>query len=440
MRCVIGLMVFAAALLAEDTGPSLVKDVLPIFHENCSGCHATTVTMGSLDLGTYEGIMRGGNNGRIVVPGRSEESRLFLMASGKMKPIMPMDGKLLAAGDLETIRKWIDAGAKAPAKDEAVVVKASAKIPSIAPRVAVKAFIYSLALRQDGAMAVGGYREVRLMDRNGKVMEKLGGHVDAVRAVAFSGDGKLLATGGGVPTQKGEIKSWDVATGRVVVAFEGHVDAIYAIAFSPNGKLLATASYDKLIQLWDVATGKPVKTLKDHIDAVYALLFTPDGQRLISGAGDRTIKVWDVASGTRIFTMSEPTDGINAIAIDPQGKRIAAAGQDKSIRIWTLGEKAATLTHTVIAHEDAILRIGWSPDGKRIASTSADKVVKVFVAEDLKELASYPGQSDWVNGLAFSADSTRLVAARFDGSVQVYWSSGGGYVCKDEGGREQLCH
>ena len=132
------------------------------------------------------------------------------------------------------------------------------------------------------------------------------------------------------------------------------------------------------------------------------------------------MKVWDVVTGVRIYTMGDPADGINSIALDPKGRRVVAVGQDKSIRIWTLGEKAATLVTGVIAHEDGILRVAWSPDGKRIASASADKVVKVFFADDLKETASYPGQSDWVNGLAFSADSARVVAARFDGSVQFY--------------------
>ena len=421
MRTLIRMLIFLApAAFAADAVPSLVKDVLPIFSANCSGCHATSVTMGSLDLGTYEGIMKGGNNGHIVTPGSSSQSRLYLMAAGKMKPVMPMDGKLLAAGDLETIRKWIDSGAKGPDKGEAVGVKASPKIPNIAPLVPVKPFIYSLAWRADGVIAAGGYRETRLMDSQGKVTAKLGGHIDAVRAVAFSPDGKLLAAGGGEPAQKGEVKIWNVASGNEVITFNGHSDAVYAIAFSPDGKVLATSSYDKMIQLWDVATGKPLKTLKDHIDAVYSLVFTPDGKRLISAAADRTVKVWDIATGVRLFTMSEPTDGINSIALDPQGKQLVAVGQDKSIRIWTLGDKAATLTNTVIAHEDAILRVAWSPDGKRIASTSADKVVKVFLVDGLQETASYAGQSDWVNGLAFSADSARLVAARFDGTVQFY--------------------
>ncbi len=422
MRRIFSISILSAAILfAAETVPSFTQDVAPILRENCNGCHSKSVSMGSLDLGTFEGVMKGGKNGPSIVSGKSAESRLYLMTTGKLQPAMPMGGKTLAAGDLETIRKWIDAGATAPGLGEAVAAKSSNAIPNIAPKVAVKPAVYALAWRGDGQMlAIGGYKEIRLLDAQGKVTGKLAGFQEAVRAVAFSKDGKLLIGAGGLPAQKGELKIWDVASGKEIATAFGHADAIYAAAFSPDGKWIATASYDKLIKIWDTAGAKEVKTLKDHIDTIYSLVFTPDGSRLISGAADRTVKVWDIATGTRLFTMSEPTDGINSVAIDPQGKMIAAAGQDKSIRLWSLSDRAGTLVNSLIAHEDAILRIAWSHDGKYLLSTSADKVVKLFLAEGLKEIASYPGQSDWVNGLAFSSDDARFVAARFDGSIQFY--------------------
>ena len=84
------------------------------------------------------------------------------------------------------------------------------------------------------------------------------------------------------PRAGGEVKIWDVEKRAEVRTINGHTDCIYAVAFSPDGKSIATSSYDKLIKLWDVATGKEIRTLKDHIDAVYALAFTPDGKRLVS--------------------------------------------------------------------------------------------------------------------------------------------------------------
>ena len=134
-----------------------------------------------------------------------------------------------------------------------------------------------MAWRPDGsAIALGGYREARLVDAaSRKPIATLAGHAEAVRAVAFSRDGKWLAAAGGLPARAGEVKLWDVASKTLSQTFTGHADCIYAVAFSPDGTMLATASYDKLIKLWDMATAKEIRTLRDHIDAVYALAFTP---------------------------------------------------------------------------------------------------------------------------------------------------------------------
>ena len=394
------------------------KDIAPIFAENCIGCHASNVKMGGLDLDTMEGIKAGGKHGPALVAGNSAESRLYLMVVGKMKPAMPLSGKPLATGEIETIRKWIDSGAKA---GEPIQVSKLNVTPEIKPKVVVKAQIGSLAYRRDGKLlALGTYKEVRLVDSSGKIVGALPGHAEQVRAVAFSPDGGLLAAAGGRPARKGEVKIWDVEKRAVLRTIEGHSDCIYGVAFSPDGKMLATASYDKLIKLWDVATGKEIRTLKDHIDAIYDLAFTPDGTRLLSAAADRTVKVWDSATGERLYTLGEPLDGLNTLAIHPSGKMVAAGGLDKTIRIWSLGEKSGKLVNSLIAHEDAILRLAYSPDGKLLVSTAADKTIKIFKADDLTEVAVIPEQPDWVMGLQFSPDSQSFAAGRFDGSLKIY--------------------
>lgn len=276
---------------------------------------------------------------------------------------------------------------------------------------------YDLAWSPDAkTIAVAGFKEVRLVDAASK--EQIGalkGAADAVRAVAFSKDGSRLAAAGGLPARSGEVQIWDIASRKMVQTIKGHSDCIYAVAFSPDGKTIATSSYDKLIKLWDLGSAKEIRTLKDHIDAVYALAFTPDGRRVVSGGADRTVKIWNIATGERLYTLSEAQDGINAVAIDPSGRYVAAAGLDKTIRIWSLGEKGGKLENSLIAHEDAILRLSWSADGKHLASSSADRSVAVYAVPDLTQVHSYP-EPDWVYGLQFSPDSTKLAVAAFKGT------------------------
>jgi len=396
------------------------------------GCHAASIKMGSLNLQDYDGMSEGGTNGAIVVPGKSGESRLYILITGKAMPAMPMDGSKLSAEQIETIRTWIDSGAPGPIStaDENVIYQPSPTVrtvtsPSrelltIAPIVPVKPQIFDLAYSPDGKLlALAGYREVRLIDAATKQpLATLTGHAGTVRSLAFSRDGRMLAAAGGLPARSGEVKIWDVEQRKLLHTIQGHADCIYGVAFSPDGKTIATASYDKLVKLWDLATQKEIRTYKDHIDAVYAVAFTPDGKRLVSGAADRTVKIWDVATGERLYTLSEPQDGINTIAIDPTGHFVAAGGLDKNIRIWSLGEKDGTLLHSLIAHEDAILRLAWSPDGKELLSSSADKTVKLFRAGDLTELQSFL-EPDWVYGLQFAPNGKTFAAGRFDGSLSI---------------------
>src|SRR5580693_1167760 len=154
------MVIFAASVLAraQDT-PSFAKDVAPIFAANCAGCHAANVTMGTLDLDTFTGLQKGGHSGPVIVPGKSSESLLYLRITGQVTPAMPLNGKKLADGEIEIIRKWIDAGAQPPAPGE-VVAKAVPAIPDIKPRVAVKPLITALAYQPDGKLlALGTFKD-----------------------------------------------------------------------------------------------------------------------------------------------------------------------------------------------------------------------------------------------------------------------------------------
>lgn len=300
-----------------------------------------------------------------------------------------------------------------------------ATLPDIKPRAPAKPPVFSLAWHPQGTLlALGGFKQVRLADpRTGRAEGLLEGHAEAVRAVAFSRDGKWLAAGGGVPGRKGEIKIWDLASRAVTQTISGHSDCIYSVAISPDGKTLATSSYDKVIKLWDAPAAKEIRELRDHIDSIYALEFTPGGRRLVSGAADRAVKVWNPATGERLYTMSEPLDGINTVAVSPDGRFVAAGGLDKSIRIWELGETSAALVHSLMAHEDAILKLAWSPDGGTLISSAADRTIKVLRASDLKELRALAAQPDWAYGVGFSPDGKFVAVGRMDGSLSLYDSA-----------------
>jgi WD40 repeat protein len=378
--------------------------------------------MGGLVMDKFDLLMKGGAHGPVIVPGKSGESRLILMLEGKVQPRMPFGGEPLAAEDITTIKAWIDAGATGPTGAGAEATLAPLAIPDIKPQVPVVSPIASLKFSPDGKLlAVGAYREVRLIDAvDEKLLATLSGHADYVRSIAFSPDGKMLAAGGGPPQRGGEIKIWDLQSHQLLKTMQGHKDCIYSVAWSPDGNLIASGSYDKMVKLWEVASGKEVRNLQDHIDAVFAVAFSPDGKRLASASQDRTVKIWDVASGKRLYTLGDASDGLTSVAYSPAGDRIAAAGYDKTIYVWRLGDNDGSLVQSLIADEDSILALVWTPDGKTIVTSSSDGSIRFREASTLNPLRVIDRQPDWVQALSISPDGTRLAAGRYNGSLTVY--------------------
>lgn len=414
--------VFAIQQVRAASPPNFATDVAPILQKNCLACHSSASKMGGLVMEKFDLLMKGGKHGPAIVPGKSGESRLVLMLEGKVQPRMPFGGGPLPDADIATIKAWIDAGSPAPSGAEAETALAPIKIPDIKPEVPVVSPIAALKFSPDGKLlAVGAYREVRLIDpATNKLLATLSGHADYVRSIAFSPDGKMLAAGGGPPQRGGEIKIWDVQSRQLLKTMQGGKDCIYSVAWSPDGKLIASGSYDKTVKLWDVASGKELRNLQDHIDAVFAVQFSPDGKRLASASQDRSVKIWDVASGRRLYTMGDATDGLTSIEYSPHGDRIAAAGYDKTIYVWRLGDTDASLVQSLIADEGSILALVWSPDGKMIITSSSDGSIRFRDAATLNPLRVIDHQPDWVQALSISPDGSKLAAGRYNGSLTLY--------------------
>lgn len=303
-----------------------------------------------------------------------------------------------------------------------------ASLAVAAPATAAPPPVTALAYRPDGKLLAAGTRGVvHLIDPDKEeVVADLPGQTGRVTAAAFSRSG-VLAVAGGEPGKSGVVRLYEARDPKAVAPkptaeFAAHKDAVYALAFSPDGKTLATAGYDKLIKLWSVAPSaspEPRHTLTDHSDAVYTLDFHPSGPLLASGSADRTVKVWDVATGRRLYTLSDPTDTVYAVAWGPDGKHLTAGGADKSIRLWEAAEAGGTLVRSAFAHGKAVGRLAYTGDGRTIVSAGEDRVVKLWDPAKLVESKALPAQPDDILSFAVRPDGKQLAVGRFDGQLQL---------------------
>jgi WD40 repeat protein len=297
------------------------------------------------------------------------------------------------------------------------------------------------------------------------------GHGAQVNTVAFSPDGRTLASGNSLDST---IKLWNVATGRELRTLIDHgnnvsnnVD-VSSVAFSPDGRTLASGGTDNFVKLWDVATGRELRTLNsdgclgstavfspdgrtlalnefnaiklcDVVSGrelytlagpgmVNSLAFSPNGRTLASGGWDSTtqlivIKLWDVVKGRELRTLSGLEETVRTVAFSPDGRTLAS-GSDV-IKLWDV--KTGNELYTMNKFGGMVNSVVFSPDGRTLASgiASTTNQIKLWDVATGSELKALNGHTHWVNSVAFSPDGRKLASGSSDNSIKLWDAKSG---------------
>ena len=427
------ILSFVSLLALDDAGlcaveaapPDFARDVAPIFATYCVGCHNADEPESNLSLETFDQLQRGGEHGGVIVPGRSDASRLVRMLTGELEPQMPPeDNERPTQAEIEVLRAWIDAGARGPDGSAAVYPELSTPQIDAAPH--VRQYLTSIAAAPDGArLALGRYRDVDLVDpMSGSVLATTEPLAGKVNSIAYSRDGSVFVAASGIPGLYGEATICRAADGSIVSQVKGHRDALYDARLSPDGTLLATCSYDRQIQLWNVASGTVVRRLTGHNGAVFELAFSNDGSILASASADDTVKIWRVDTGERLDTLGQPEGEQRSVAISPDDKWLVAGGADRQVRMWQLVSRDEPQINPMkfarTAHESPVVKLAFSPDGLKLVSASEGRELILWDAPSLTPIHRYEEQSDAVTGISFDPGGNAFFVARIDGSWQRY--------------------
>ncbi len=417
---------------------SYEKDVEPVLVDKCVFCHSGSVKEGKLDMGTYESLMKGGKKGVAVVPGKPDDSLLIKLSGRTQKPTMPpKNEEPLKPEELALVKLWIEQGAKGPT-GVAAATRAPAKLTRLPDLVKP---VVALAVSPDkSAIAAGRGNEIHIYDAgSGNYVRALvnpdlkddkgqplgGAHMDIVQAIVFSPDGRLIASGG-----YQEVLIWDAQTGVLRHKLTGFSDRVVALDISKELKLATgggSPSQEGEIKVFDLNAGNLLLDIKNgHSDTVFGVRFSPDGTKLATCAADKFIKVFELPSGKFLKSFEGHTHHVMDVGWKSDGKTLASAGADNVIKVWDYdkGEQ----TRTITAHGKQVTRLAFIGTTPQIATTSGDATVKFWNVDNGGNVRNFGGSNDFLYAVGVSPDGAVVAAGGEESVVRLYNGNNGQLV------------
>lgn len=299
--------------------------------------------------------------------------------------------------------------------------------------------VTGMSLSRDGKTLVSANADGNIRIWNvatGRVERTLTGHTNAIYNAVFSQNEKLLASS----SRDLSARIWDVSTGRELFKFTGFKCSVKFVAFSPDGKMLAVVGNDGMLKLYDVKTGIELKSLvhteSPDVDiSVYTVVFSKDGKMIYTGNGDGTISQWETKTGKEIKVWKAHNNNVSALTFDRNYRLLASGGDmsDPVLRLWdtrTLREVSAFGEKRTEGLSEQLKPIAFSPNGKLIAASVVGFDAKqrkyvyirtyVWNVKTGKKLFTFEGHKFDVDALVFTNDNRFLLTGSVDGTIK-FW-------------------
>lgn len=419
------LVCLVAMTAAQAESPvSFGKDIAPLLQRRCVACHGEESTKGGYRLDSFQRLSKAGDSDLpSLVAGKPNESELYrLLVESDPHDRMPQKADPLPAPEIALIERWIKEGAGndgGPANRPLAELVRETRLLRAPEKYARPMPVTALAFSPDARqLAVSGYYEVTLWDvETGVLLRRIGGLPERITSLAWQPKTRLLAVGGGTPSQWGTVALVDPAADFAVQLLCDLPEMALSIAFNPDGSQLAAGSGDRTIRFFDVANRRQTRLLRPHADWVQSIAFSTDGTHLLSASRDRTVRVANTVTGQIEATYAGHDTAVLTAIFSRDGRTAFSLAQSSPVHLWEAASGRETKEKPFVM-EGRPERLAWVSTG--LAAGCADGLVRIYQVSDRQLLSTLYGHSDAVTALAVSRSSDVFATGSYDGTVCVW--------------------